>query len=324
MIGVDRGDIAERRRLRRKLTFWRLAAFLVAVAAVFAYGYFTDRSDARMGAHVARVEVSGVVNDDQDLIDRLDGIASSDAAKGLILSINSPGGTTFGGEQTYKAVRRVAAAKPVVAEIRTLGASAAYMVAAAGDHIVAQQTSIVGSIGVIFQYPEVSGLLDKLGVQVGEIKSAPLKAEPSPFHPASEDAKAMIRSVVLDTFDWFVDLVAKRRGMSHDKALALSDGSVFTGRQALANGLIDEIGGDAEARAWLASKGVDAGLPVVEWKREESGGFFFSKAAASAVANLLGEATPFGAALGRIADRKLFLDGLVSVWQFGLEPSNGE
>jgi protease-4 len=321
---VDRGDIAERRRLRRKLSFWRFAAFLVAALAVFAYGYFTERSDARLAPHVARVEVSGVVNDDEDLIGRLDLVAESDAARALILTINSPGGTTFGGEQTYKAVRRVAAVKPVVAEIRTLGASAAYMVAAAGDHIVAQETSIVGSIGVIFQYPEVSGLLDKLGVEVGEIKSAPLKAEPSPFHPASDAAKAMIRSVILDTYDWFVDLVAERRDMSRDEALVLSDGSVFTGRQALANGLIDEIGGDAEARAWLASKGVDAELPIIEWKRKDDDGFFFARAAARTVANWAGETTPLGVLLAQLGDRQLFLDGLVSVWQFGLEPSNGE
>lgn len=320
----DRGDIADRRRLRRKLTFWRLAAFLVVVAAVVAYGYFTEKTDRRMAPHVARVTVSGIINDDDDLIARLGDIARSDAVKGVIVSINSPGGTTFGGEQTYKALRRVAEEKPVVSEIRTLGASAAYMVAAAGDHIVAQETSIVGSIGVIFQYPEVSGLLGKLGVEVGEIKSAPLKAEPSPFHPASEDAKAMIRSVVLDTFDWFVDLVAKRRDMARDKALSLSDGSVFTGRQAVGNGLVDEIGGDAEARAWLASKGVDTDLPIVEWKEKESGGFFFSKAMSRAVTNLVAEALPFGSSLTRIADRKLFLDGLVSVWQFGLSPSNGE
>lgn len=321
---MDRGDIAERRRLRRKLTFWRLAAFLIAVVAVFAYGYFTERPDPHRAPHVARVEVSGVVNDDEDLIDRLDEIAKSDAAKGMILTINSPGGTTFGGEQVYKAVRRVAAVKPVVAEIRTLGASAAYMIAAAGDHIVAQETSIVGSIGVIFQYPEVSGLLDKLGVDVEEIKSAPLKSEPSPFHPASDEARAMIRSVILDTYDWFVDLVAERRDMSRAKALTLSDGSVFTGRQALANGLIDEIGGDAEARDWLAAKGVGADLPLVEWKGKDSDGFFFSQAVARAVADWLGETTPFGPVLGQIADRKLFLDGLVSVWQFGPGPSNGE
>ena len=285
---MDQYGIADRRRLRRKLTFWRLGVFVLLALAILLYGYENRNVAATGSPHVARVTVSGVINDDQDLVKRLDGIAGSKEAKALIVDINSPGGTTFGGEEIFNAVRRVAAAKPVVTEIRTLGASAAYMVAAAGDHIIASQTSIVGSIGVLFQYPQVSGLLDKLGVSVNEIKSAPLKAEPSPFHPPSEAARAMINSMIQDSYHWFVDLVARRRGFDQDKALKLADGSVFTGRQALANGLVDELGGDAEARKWLATKGVSADLPVIEWKRKDNSGWGLLGEAAAGVARRLG------------------------------------
>lgn len=314
---MDQHGISDRRRLRRKLTFWRVAAFVAVAAIVVAAGYEFRSSEAGIDRpHVARVEVSGLINDDTDLVKRLDRIAADDEAKALIVDINSPGGTTFGGEAIYKAVRRVAAKKPVVSEIRTLGASAAYMIAAGGDHIVASETSIVGSIGVLFQYPQVGGLLDKIGVGMDEIKSAPLKAEPSPFHPASDEAKAMIRSLIMDTYGWFVDLVAERRALSHDKALALSDGSVFTGRQALKNGLIDAIGGEAAARKWLAGKGVDEKLPVVEWKRRQDSGWGLLGEAATVLGSLAGGDASLGDAVGHFARNKLFLDGMVSVWQF--------
>ncbi len=130
------------------------------------------------------------------------------------------------------------------------------MTATAGDYIVAGESSITGSIGVIFQYPQVQDLLDKLGVSLQEIKSAPLKAEPSPFHAASDDAKAMIRAMVMDSYDWFVGLVSDRRHMSREEVLKLADGTIFTGRQALKVKLVDALGGDAEIRAYLKGRGV--------------------------------------------------------------------
>ena len=127
--------------------------------------------------------------------------------KGVILSIDSPGGTTAGGEATFEAVRKVAADKPVVAQVGTLAASAGYMIASAADHIVARQSSIVGSIGVLVQFPDVTGLMDKIGVKLEEVKSSPLKAEPSPFNPTTDEERAMIRSMIMDSYEWFVGLV---------------------------------------------------------------------------------------------------------------------
>src|SRR5690606_398257 len=137
--------------------------------------------------HIAMVKVEGTITEDEDLLDRLERIRKSPSVKALILNIDSPGGTTVGGEATFDAVRKVAAVKPVVAQVGTLAASAGYMIASAADHIVARQTSIVGSIGVLIQYPDITGLMDKLGVKLEEVKSAPLKAEPSPFNPTTEE-----------------------------------------------------------------------------------------------------------------------------------------
>lgn len=316
---MDPMAIADRRSLRRKLTFWRVAALIFLVAIGFAVYRAVD-GDAGVGAaapHVARVDITGMITDDSELLERLDRIAKSDSAKALIVSISSPGGTTYGGERVFKAIRRIAENKPVVSDIRTLAASAGYMVAAAGDHVVAGESSITGSIGVIFQYPQIEEMMKKIGVSLESIKSTPLKAEPSPFHPASEEAKAMIRGMVMDSYAWFVDLVAERRNLPREQVVKLADGTIFTGRQALDVKLIDELGGDEEIRAYLQTRDVSEDLPIVEWKDEDSSSLWF----ASAVAALFRQ-VGFGETIGSETFRglgmeKLFLDGLLSVWQVG-------
>lgn len=316
---MDQMAIADRRQLRRKLSFWRVAAFVLLVGigfALYRFG-FADEQGAG-GPHVARIKITGLIQDSDELLERLDRIAESDNAKALIVSISSPGGTTYGGERIFKAIRQVAEKKPVVSDIRTLAASAGYMIATAGDTIVAGESSITGSIGVIFQYPQVAELMDKLGVSLEEIKSAPLKAEPSPFHAASPEAQAMIRSMVMDSYDWFVDLVADRRKLPREEAVRLADGSIFTGRQALSAKLVDTLGDDREIRTYLAGRNVSQDLPVVEWKEKNSGSSFWFAGAVAEFVRLtgLGEAfTP--ASLRTFGGEKLFLDGLVSVWQVG-------
>jgi protease-4 len=313
-------DIAERRRIRRKLSFWRVFTFLfIALAIVLLWLLVTggNLSENKERDHIARIEISGLITDDRELLERLDRIAKKDSVKALIVSISSPGGTTYGGEAIYKAIRRVAAKKPVVSDVRTLAASAGYMIAVAGDRVVAGDTSITGSIGVIFQYPQLKPLLDKIGVSLEEIKSAPLKAEPSPFHDASQEAKDVMHQMVMDSFDWFVSLVADRRHLSKEEALKLADGRIYTGRQALAVKLIDQIGGDDEIRAYLESRKVAKGLPIIDWEaRHEGSSFLFGSMVHEFMDSLgLGWLTKVNS-LGKLSDDKMLLDGMVSVWQF--------
>jgi protease-4 len=310
-------DLIDRRRLRRKLTFWRIAAMIVAAIGLIALSAWIYGGDFAGSAvdHIAKVRIEGTITEDEELIKRLDTIRQSSRVKGVILSIDSPGGTTVGGESIYEEVRKLAAEKPVVAEVGTLAASAGYMIATATDHIVARKSSIVGSIGVLIQYPDVSGLMDKLGIKLEEVKSSPLKAAPSPFKPTNDDERAMVRKLILDSYDWFVGIVAERRNLTRPEALALADGSIFTGRQAVANKLIDAVGGETEAIDWLATKGVDAKLKVVEWKdTEKRGGFLFSKAMVRIIGSALGLPDYGGEVIHQIGADRLFLDGLVSVW----------
>lgn len=313
---MDSSMIADRRRLRRKVTFWRVIAVLLVIGMIGLAYRFAGPDRQHMAPHIAHVTLSGIIQDDPELLERLKKIADSDQVKGMVLSISSPGGTTYGGERIFKAVRAVSAKKPVVSDVRTLAASAGYMVATAGDVIIAGDSSITGSIGVIFQYPQAKQLLDKIGVSLEEIKSSPLKAEPSPFHPPPEAAKAMIQTMINDSYDWFVDLVADRRKMPRAEVLRLADGRILTGRQALKEKLIDTLGGDDEIRAYFKTRGLDDKLDIVDWEPRASGGYFGFGSLAEGLARVTGlDALAPGGDVRRLLQGKLFLDGLLSVWQ---------
>ena len=194
------------------------------------------------------------------------------------------------------------------------------MAAIATDHVVVRRSSITGSIGVVFQYPEISELMKTVGVSVEEVKSAPLKAEPSPFRPATPEARAVMASVVRDSYEWFVSIVAERRGLSRADALTLADGRIFTGNQASAAKLVDEIGGEEAAFEWLVTaKGIDRNLPIRDWEpADRSGGFFsFADAVTLWLARQTGLAPDLlrGLGLDRFLPERLKLDGLMSVWQ---------
>jgi protease IV len=316
-------QIIDRRRLRRKLSFWRVIAFVALVLAIIGgYAFFVGRDGIPEFAspQIARVTVSGFITDDRARNELLDKLAKTDAVKAVVVSIDSTGGATAGGEALYEGLRRLTEAKPTVATVGTFAASAAYMAAIATDHIVTRRTSITGSIGVLFQYPEVSELMKKVGVALEEVKSSPLKAEPSPFKPPSPEATAVIAGVVRDTYEWFVDIVAERRALPRATAVRLADGRIFTGRQALDAKLVDEIGGEGEAIAWLAKEhGVDANLPIKDWEPESPGSGFFSYADALVLwfAQKTGISQDLlrGGILDRFLSDRLTLDGLLSVWQ---------
>ncbi|RYC32502.1 signal peptide peptidase SppA [Lichenibacterium minor] len=311
--------LVDRRRIRRKLTFWRVLAAAVAVLAVVAL--FARDGGAvlatRVVPHVARVKIGGLITGDDTTLRLLHDVETTDAAKALVLQIESPGGTTVGSERVYDAIRKVAAKKPVVATVDTLAASGAYIAALGADHIVAYGNSLVGSIGVLFQFPNVSGLLDKIGVRVEEVKSAPLKAAPNGLEPTSDAARAALAALVSDSFDWFKGLVKSRRSMTDAELAAVDDGRVFTGRQGVPLKLVDELGSEEDAVRWLETdRHVAHGLPVRDYEPKRRGGVLGLLTSAASAADALGFPTVgrVAAALGEAADRPR-LDGLTAVWQ---------
>jgi protease-4 len=309
--------IIDRRRLRRRLTFWRVVSVLLFIGGLLALASAFGGFDLeKQQDHIARVKITGLITGDQKTLDLLEDISKASHVKGVILRIDSPGGTTAGSEAIYEAVRRIAKNKRVAAVMDTLAASGGYITAIAADHIVARGNTITGSIGVIFQWAEVSKLLETIGVQMQEIKSGDLKAEPSPFKPLSEKAREVSTLMVQDSFAWFTSLVAERRKLPLDKVRILSDGRVYTGRQAMAEKLVDELGGEEKAVDWIKKeKKLAKDIAVKDWEvpSEDSGLFGLGLRITSGALKALG--------LPDLAEQAKLqkLDGLLSVWHPSLQ-----
>ena len=298
-MSLDADAILDRRRLKRRLTIWRLAA----IVAVFTLAFIAlFRADVITGHdHVAEIGILGLIVDDDDRSEVLRKVADDGHAKALIVNIDSPGGTTVGGETLYNEIRRVAERKPVVGVVRTLGTSAAYLVATATDHIISAETSLTGSIGVLIQTAQFTGLLEKIGISAEAIKSSPLKSTPSPLEPLTEESRAATQAVIDDTHAWFIGIIAARRDLPEERLQQVSDGRIFTGRQARQLGLVDEIGGRHEAREWLSTAhNISASLPLLKIDRQPVGQGFIEK-----IVKLVGKTT---------FSERLTLDGLISLW----------
>ena len=320
-MSLDADLIVDRRRMRRKLTFWRVIAIGVIVLAVAGVAALGSNRAGFTGVrpYIARVTIEGLIRGDRDRVQALDRLARSSLARAVIIHVDSPGGTTAGSEQLYDSLSRLRDKKPIVIVVDSLAASGAYITALSGDHIVAQQTSLVGSIGVLFQYPNFADLLDKIGVKVEAVKSSPLKAAPSGFEPTSPEAKAALDSIVKDSYAWFKNLVQDRRHLSDSELQTVSDGRVFTGHQAIDLKLIDELGDEQAALAWLAKeKNVDAKLPVRDYElRGRFSDLPFLHASVVALLDATGLST-LARRLddwGMVAEVERFnLDGLLALW----------
>lgn len=302
--------IVDRRRLKRGLTLWRVAAVLLAVAAILALAW-PKGGIAQFEDHIARIKVEGLITGDEATLKLLDDIAASKKVQALIIRIDSPGGTTVGSEAIYEKIRAVAKDKPVVAVMDSVAASGGYITAIAADRILARGNTITGSIGVVFTFPEVSKLLDNLGIRMEEIKSGDLKAEPSGFKPVSDKVRQVTQEMVMESYDWFTGLVAERRKLPIGQVKLLADGRVYSGRQAVGNKLIDALGGEEQAIEWLETeKKLAKDLPVNDWAPASAldpTGLGFSSLA-SGVLRLFGLET-----LAQRADAAK-LDGLLVLW----------
>lgn len=312
----DAESIVERRRLKRRISIWRIAAVVLAVL-FFGTMVMGDPEMSGSGGilpHVARVNIDGVITNDRKIIDLLDRVGKASQVKAVILEINSPGGTTTGGEAMYDAVRRLAEKKPVVATCGTLATSAAYIVALATDRIFVYGNTITGSVGVIFQWANVTELMKTLGIRFEDVKSGSLKAVPNPFEPTSEEARAVTEEMVDDAMKWFVGLVETRRDIEPSSVPGLTKGRIYSGRQAVGYKLADQIGDERAARAWLVKeRGIPAGLRIRQWKpREDRNGLL--DLVFDSMASALGfSGSKVAALLDRVTET-LELDGLVSVW----------
>ena len=322
-MSLDADTIVDRRRMRRKLTFWRVLAVLLAIGALMAAGAAlrmpgTGLLTGGASPAIARISINGLIRSDEERVEALARLEKS-PAPAVIVHINSPGGTTAGSEQLHDSLMRLREKKPLVVVVDGLAASGGYITAIAGEHIVAQETSLVGSIGVLFQYPNVADLLKTLGIKVEEVKSSPLKASPNGFEPTSPEARAAIESLVLDSYAWFKNLVKVRRNLDDAGIERVADGRVFTGHQGVPLKLVDEIGDERVAIAWLAKeKHIDPNTPVRDYRlRDRLSDLPFLRIAAIAAldaAGLTSLAQRFEDLSSVQAMERVNLDGLLALW----------
>ncbi len=315
---LDSDILIDRRRLKRRLTVWRVLAILAIVAALAVAAARSDDTASAFGfgrAHIARIAIDGFIGDSRSRHELLTKLGKNDSVKAVIVAVDSPGGTTTGGEALYDDLRELSKAKPTAAVFGTVAASAAYLAGIGTDYIVARGNTITGSVGVIFQWADVSDLLGKVGVKVDEVRSGPLKAKPSPFSPVDEASKQLTEELVKESQVWFLGLVADRRKAAAPSMEEIKTGRIYTGRQALQIGLVDAIGDEQAAIKWFTDvRKVTPDLKVKDWKPQSVGPSFFQASAASLAAKL-GLGSFVGASLlESLMSNDRPLDGLFSIW----------
>lgn len=245
--------------LKNKVHKWKnvsillgILSFLLALRFISGGEFSGGISD---GDYIANVKIEGVIFQDDYRSEILKKVAEEKSIKAVIIDINSPGGGIVGSEVLFENLRKISLVKPIVVTMGSVAASGGYMAAVASDHIIARNGTLTGSIGVLMQSPEFTGLARKVGVKFNTYKSSVLKGSPSPFEKSNPRVDRVINASIQDSYKFFADLVSHRRqGKLIKNTRRVLDGRVFTGRQALKVGLVDEIGGKDQALRYLNEK----------------------------------------------------------------------
>ncbi len=265
--GIKKVEVLEFvKKKRRWAFFWGFLVGALILSLIFSASE-AEPSYPRKMPQIARIDVEGVIMDDEYRLEMLREISERGDVHALIVNINSPGGGVYASEELYEHIRKIGEEMPVVALMRDMAASGGYITALAGDHIIAGQTTVTGSIGVISEIPNVSDLMENLGIETTVVRSSDAKGGISPFRDPTEDEIDDQEALINGMYQWFRDLVGERRGIEGGALNRVTQGAVYTGDQALALELVDEIGGYDEALAYLEAQDENLGeIEVVEWE----------------------------------------------------------
>jgi protease-4 len=300
-MAINADTLLERLYLKSQLTRWRILAVIFAVVALVVGLERHSVNSPIEKDYVARLSFDGIIDDDRKIYNLIDEISNNRKIKAVVVWLDTPGGSAVGGEEIYLHLRHLSEKKPVVAVMRSVAASAGYLVALGTDHIIARDGTITGSIGVLIETAEITELAAKIGIKPVIIKSSPLKGTPSPFEKDTAESDRAVRDVINDFYVRFVDIVAERRHLSHETALTLADGRVYGGKRAVEDKLIDGIGGEPEAMKWLVTeKHIEEGLDIKDVKFEQEKGLF--------------DQLTQGVAGKFFENSSVTLDGLVAMW----------
>jgi len=223
---------------------------------------------------IAKLYIEGVISTESQFTDELNKIEKDSNFKGLLVIINSPGGTFVSSKEIYDSLKSLSKKIPVAVYMKEVATSGAYLASLGADKIFANVGTVTGSVGVILQTAEITGLLDKIGITPMIIKSGELKAIPNPFEESDREQIDFIRDVVLEMQKEFIGLVKEEREISPEGINVVSDGRIFTSRQAQKINLIDEIAAEKDAINWIKKKGgLDDNIEIIDYadKRDLKG-----------------------------------------------------
>lgn len=287
-------------RKRHPVVFWLLCLLVLGLTA--ALGRFAALPSP--GERLALVSVRGPILNPAPTLAWIRQLEQDERVKGVLLRVDSPGGGAAASQEIYAALARLAVKRPVAVSMGATAASGGLMVSMAGARIFANPSTVTGSIGVRMDIPQLQGLMDKVGVGQETLVTAPFKDAGSYLRPLTPTDRAYFEHVLMDMHWQFVDIVAKGRRMEKDQASRLADGKIFTGQEALGLGLVDEMGGEDAALAWLAEQtGVPASRPLL--RKEETTRASLLERALGVLASALGLGDGLGLAAGGLAPQGL-------------------
>lgn len=253
--------------MKKVLIFFAIVFVVIVVLSLM----LTVSHKIPLGEKVALVRVTGVIIDSTEVIEELKEYSKDASVKAIVLRVNSPGGGVAPSQEIYEEIIKIKEKKKVVASMGSVAASGGYYIASPADKIVANPGTLTGSIGVIMEIPNVSGLMEKIGVTTQVVKSGKHKDIASVFKTLTPEEKKILQTVLDDVHDQFIEDVSEARGMKPENIRKLADGRIFTGRMAKEVGLVDELGNLQDA-IMLAGEltGIEGEPEVIEKKDEFS------------------------------------------------------
>jgi len=302
---------SESKGYRRRLFFWRTISLITVVIIV--YLSFENQEKSSSNGYIANYNISGLLISADDIIEDLEELKSNNEVNSIIISVDSPGGTTVSAEEIYLKLKEVSLVKPTAIVMRNIATSGAYLLSLGGDVIFSRENTITGSIGVLLQWARVDEALSKLGIEVNEVKSGKLKAEPDFFGVIDEDAQKVTKEIIDETFEWFIRIVKVERNLNPSEIYTISDGRIFTGRQAIELNLVDEIGDKNDAKIWLVkNKEIDSNSVIIDYGKSKKPSFI--ELSLANIMDYFNISTPY---TGRIRSNLSLVNngGLQSVWE---------
>lgn len=256
--------------MKKALIIISIIAFVLAVFITGLVVLFKKMPKFPLGGKIAIVYVEGAIFDSKEIVDEIKRYAKDRSIKAIVLRVDSPGGGVAPAQEIYEEVKKAVEKKSVVVSIGSVAASGGYYISAPADMIIANPGSLTGSIGAIMEIPNIEGLMGKIGVKTEAIKSGKNKDMASVFRKMGSEQKLILQQVLNDVHNQFMEAVSEGRGMPMTNVTKLADGRIFTGRQALEAGLVDELGTFEDAIYAAADLAGIKGEPQVVGRKKKT------------------------------------------------------